>query len=396
MKLIVHKNFNPRVIEGFIKKQIWRDVPSKLFMTTFLDFFDRPLSVWEKAFTNLEISARYALLVFATLGNDVYYDEWQAAYKYFCVKSHEELRLVYEDTSWLTTVKILQDCFVKIEIRSGKKKVTPFNPSIMDFCASYIRENKTTLTILLKSALYTEQLTTLFTDSMNYNEAPGWQVEVSPKLFTLFDEIRQEVRNNIDSMDYPQIKRRNDTTFLLDLLKKFPIYCRTIDRFIENNFNYEELHSDIIPSSKRFDLMRRIDWKIVPINPLNTLYEIAGNEILYPTEWNDYLDTVIDLGLSEFLDSSVIHEMESQLMGEIENIQYPHECEELLDIINQIDKKLTEWDNNDLLDILSETEEKLRNDEEDDDYPDDYDYYERKLENEDSSIHEMFTSLYEE
>lgn len=397
MKLVEHKNFNPRVIEGFIKKQFWMDIQPKEFMTTVLDFFDKPLSVWEKAFTNLDISARYALLVFATFGNGVYFDEWQAAYKHFCEKTHDELHLIYEDVTWLTTVKILQDCFVRIELFLDKKRVSPFNHSIMDFCASHIRENKTTLIFLLKAALYPEQLTTLFTDSMNPNEALGWQVEVPQDLFALFDKTRQALWLNLTKGNYPQIERRNDTKFILDVLEKFPIFCRAHTGYIENNYNFEELNSNVVPLSRRFDLMRRIDWERIPINPEKVLYEIVENEYLDSYEWIDYIDTVKKLGITELLsNSSVLNEMECQLEGEIEQIESSNELDEITEFINQIDEVLPNWNSNDLYSKLADIEEKLQVPEEEVDYPDDREYYNYKPISDYSQLHEMFTSLYED
>lgn len=394
MNIINHRNFNPRVIEGFINKQIWVDLPPEKFMRSILDFFDRPLSVWEKAFTNLDISARYALLVFATFGNGVDYDEWQAAYKYFCEKTHDELHLIYEDVLWLTTVKILQDCFVKIKLRSGEKMVSPFNPSILDFCASYIRENKTTLKYLLMSALYPEQLTTLFTDSMNPNEAPGWQVEIPQDLL---DRTLQGIWTVFDSGYYSQNIRRNHTIFFLELLKKFPVYCRSHESFIETNYNFNELLSDSVFTSDKLELMRNIDWEHAPINAVDVLLAIAENERLDSPEWVDYIDTVKELGLFERLDNSLVFiEMGCQLEEEIENVASSDELEEITDNIIQIYRDLPNWDRDDLFCMLEDKKEELQNTEEEDDYPDDHEYYYYKTNDDNSRIHEMFTSLYED
>ena len=66
-KIINHKNFNPRIIETFIREKVWRDVKPNEFMSTLLSFFDKPTSVWKFAFEKLDRDARYALLVRCTL-----------------------------------------------------------------------------------------------------------------------------------------------------------------------------------------------------------------------------------------------------------------------------------------------------------------------------------------
>ncbi|WP_349946850.1 nSTAND3 domain-containing NTPase, partial [Bacteroides cellulosilyticus] len=52
--IIGHRNFNPRVIETYIDKQLWIQVPVSEFMNRFKEFFSNPHMVWEMAFENLK------------------------------------------------------------------------------------------------------------------------------------------------------------------------------------------------------------------------------------------------------------------------------------------------------------------------------------------------------
>ena len=143
--------------------------------------------------------------------------------------------------------------------------------------------------------------------------------------------------------------------------------------------------------------MRNIDWEHAPINAVDVLLAIAENERLDSPEWVDYIDTVKELGLFERLDNSLVFiEMGCQLEEEIENVASSDELEEITDNIIQIYRDLPNWDRDDLFCMLEDKKEELQNTEEEDDYPDDHEYYYYKTNDDNSRIHEMFTSLYED
>ena len=289
MKLVKHINFNPRIIETFINKQIWQHIAPDNFLATTLDFFNNPLSVWESAFKNMNEFSRYALLVFVTFNNSVQYEVWQDAYIYFCDNTH---KITYDDVLWDNTIKILQDCFIKIEgTESGKKIIKPHNPSIMDFCFSYISNNKVTLSLLKESVLYPEQ-TILFL----YNKEE-WNIEPNELLLNIWNKIVDD--------KFKQIQNTASTKSCIYLLNEYNDFCNTHQCFIEKIYNYEEFFIYNTSVSLKYKMVKLLNWEHTPLKQKDTILRIF-EEGFYNNFHDDvygfeFLDTILELGLLELL-----------------------------------------------------------------------------------------------
>lgn len=98
--IIGHRNFNPRVIETYIDKQLWIQVPVSEFMNRFKEFFSNPHMVWEMAFENLKPESQYALMVLASMGGEVSIESWNKAYSHFGKLTSDQLQLKYDDITW--------------------------------------------------------------------------------------------------------------------------------------------------------------------------------------------------------------------------------------------------------------------------------------------------------
>ena len=92
--ILNHRNFNPRIIETFIREKVWRDVKPGDFMDALINFFDKPISVWRFAFQKLERDARYALLVRCSMPEYVTIDDWKGAFQSFCSGTRSQLGIL--------------------------------------------------------------------------------------------------------------------------------------------------------------------------------------------------------------------------------------------------------------------------------------------------------------
>ena len=163
--IISHQNFNPRVIESIIKEQIWETIDPNEFANKVKEFFDNPISVWQFAFEKLDVETRYTLLVLGTMGSHVRLDDFQEGYRQFCALTSLELGLKYDDVKWRLSLKVLMNCFLKIDNRNGSKLVTMYNPSIADFIVFYLNQNTTTTLQIIRGACFIEQLYNVFSDN---------------------------------------------------------------------------------------------------------------------------------------------------------------------------------------------------------------------------------------
>ena len=161
MTIINHQNFNPRVIESIIKEQIWETIDSNDFANKVKEFFDNPISVWQFAFEKLDVETRYTLLVLGTMGGHVRLDDFQEGYRQFCILTSQEVGLKYDDVKWRQSLKVLMNCFLKIDNRNGIKLVTMYNPSIADFIVFYLNQNTTTALQIIRGACFIERICNL-------------------------------------------------------------------------------------------------------------------------------------------------------------------------------------------------------------------------------------------
>ena len=192
--IINHQNFNPRVIESIIKEQIWESIAPNDFANKVKDFFDNPISVWQFAFEKLEVETRYALLVLGTMGNYVRLDDFQKAYKQFCTLTSQEVGLKYDDVKWRQSLKVLMNCFLKIDNRKDGKLVTMYNPSIADFIVFYLNQNKTTALQIIKGASFIEQLYQVFSDTRDYAMKKNL-VYIGEDLFPVIETMFKRIWN---------------------------------------------------------------------------------------------------------------------------------------------------------------------------------------------------------
>lgn len=376
MKLIEYKFFFPSVIDNYFKQQLWKEDSPDKFMSSILEYFDRPLTVWESIFEKLDDFSRYALLVFATFEGLVYYKEWHTAYKYFCEKTNR----TYEDVLWHKTVRKLQGFIKTGNDYYGEIVIIPSHPSIWDFCTLFISENETTLTLLQTSVLYPEQIKIFFHNKIKC------QVELN--------DILEKIWINLQSETFTPIKNRHNTKFCLYLMNHFFTFCKSHQGFIESIYNFTDMYNDNIPAPIRFELMRTIKWKKSPIKKKEILLNIGANGKLKAFEWEDYVKTTIKLGEASLLkESSVIYNMQKQLNIEIEQLDNLDDCIKLMDSIDCL------YDNVSFIGLRKYVTKKyniLCNEHKVNEIIvfDDLEIPE-ELNEDDISIHEMFTSLYD-
>ena len=167
--ILNHRNFNPRIIETFIREKVWRDVKPGDFMDALINFFDKPISVWRFAFQKLERDARYALLVRCSMPEYVTLDDWKDAFQAFCSGTRSQLGIYCDSQRWKEILKILSNCFIKTDfVRMDPDRrdniVQFFNPSVKDFIVNYIAEDIEIADMIIANVVFMDQLYTIFRD----------------------------------------------------------------------------------------------------------------------------------------------------------------------------------------------------------------------------------------
>lgn len=397
--IINHKNFNPRVIESIIKEQIWETIDANKFASKVEEFFDNPNSVWQFAFEKLDIETRYALLVLGTMENDVRLDDFQEAYKHFCMRMSQEIGLVYDDVKWRQSLKVLTNCFIKIENIKDVCVVKMYNPSIADFIISYLNESKTTTLQMIKGAFFIEQLYEVFTD--NKNPKGKNYVFLDEKSFPLikesFERIWQEMNTcHLKGRFFVDTEKDGftETRIFFDFKKKFPLFCNKKVGFVEKLYNTDELKWQTVKLSQRMGLMKLLDWNLIESSADGYITTIIENEMLNTDEWIEMVETIRSLKADDIIDKYFYKKLDEDLKDEIGCFSDQSECDDEYNKLEALKKLLPDWDWYDIYDEISYAEECIKEKEGNDIESDtDYNMWQAQWDKENAQIDEMFEAL---
>lgn len=402
--IIGHRNFNPRVIEAIINEKIWKDVAPEDFASKIMEFFDYPIKVWEYAFEKMDVATRYALLVLGTMGNRVLLDDFQEAYKTFCKLTHNDVGLLYDDVKWRQSLKILTNCFIKIESKNGKKTVSMYNPSIADFIVYHLTQSRNTVKQLIIGACFIEQLYYLFSDSKEQVSSKH-QILISEDGFCLlndsFDRIWSESKScKLKDAYWNDTVKEGfwDSRILFDFTSKFPAFCKQHEGFLEKLYNSDELTYGFIEMRYRVGLMRRIDWEKMSTKVDEYLNKIVEDETLNSDEWIEIAKVINDLDVRDAVISDYFYsKLDDELDEEIGNFSELSECDDENDKIDTLRKLLPEWRWYHVSDTVDDMEKQIKERDKDDDTNSknniSYDSWFEKEEKEEKEIDEMFSAL---
>jgi deoxyadenosine/deoxycytidine kinase len=398
--IINHQNFNPRVIESIIKEQIWETIAPNDFASKVKEFFDNPISVWQFAFEKLDVETRYALLVLGTMSGYVRLDDFQEAYKQFCLFTFQEVGLKYDDVKWRQSLKVLMNCFVKIENRKNGKLVTMYNPSIADFIVFYLNQNPTTAMQIISGACFIEQLYQVFTDNQDYAERKN-HVYIGENLFpmieTTFKRIWNEKRTcQLKDRIFYDAERDNfvETRILYEFKANFPSFCKHYKGFAEGLYNADELTWQTVRLKDRIGLMNLLDWDYMFRKADGYIPTILENETLDTDEWIELVETVKDLNVEEeVLNDSFYDKLDDDLKSEIIGFSDQGECDEEIRKVESLKELLPNWKWYDVFGEIDNAEKRIKKEEEEGDYDCDYEQWRSQSEKEDAQIDEMFEAL---
>lgn len=398
--IINHKNFNPRVIESIIKEQIWETVDANIFASKVKDFFDNPISVWQFAFEKLDIETRYALLVLGTMGGNVRLDDFQEAYKHFCMHTSNEIRLVYDDVKWRQSLKILTNCFVKIEYRKDMCIVKMYNPSIADFIIFYLNKSKTTALQMINGAFFIEQLYEVFTDNKDVAKGNNYvflDEKYFPHIEESFKRIWKEKNTcHLKEIFFEDIKKDGftETRILYEFKKKFSVFCKNKVGFVEKLYDKDELKWQTVKISQRIGLMKLLDWELIEGSADGYITTIIENETLDTDEWIEVVETIRSIKAENIINDYFYDKLDEDLKYEIGHFSDQSECDDEYKKIDSLKKLLPDWKWYDIYDKISYAEECIKENEENNIESDtEFAAWQAQYEKENAQIDEMFETL---
>ncbi|MDJ0010706.1 hypothetical protein [Rhodococcus erythropolis] len=155
-RIVDHSGYNPRLIEYCTGPSF--DSSSKGYLDRFVDILTHPEELWRNAYERHLIDSQKALLLtLASMPVQASHPDLQAAYLSFCSESH----LHANAASFRSSLEMLEMTFISIAKRGAEVMVSFHSPSVAEFILDQIREDPATLSSLIASVVFFEQLTAL-------------------------------------------------------------------------------------------------------------------------------------------------------------------------------------------------------------------------------------------
>ncbi len=401
LKLINHHNFNPRVIETFIRERIWERVSPKDFVIKLMEFFYRPFSVWEYSFKELNDISKYALFVLATMDPPVRLEDWKSAFDHFCATTRRELNLRCDELHWKESLKILIDCFIRTQKDGDIIAVEFYNPSVKDFICLYLNENRSICYYLLKSCYYIEQIYSIFCDSNQgrllykggYSdiELKREDYDIVCEQFETMHESKRKCKLITSFPALYQLEGYNELMYLDKFRNRFPIICEETPGLIEKHLSRDILIGTMGNFVRKVALLKRVNIEACEFDISDLILHLKEK----PYDCEDYV-ALVELAeqydcLSLLDDENFRRELDENIQSEVESLSSVYSAEELLERTSDLVGMLPNW-SEDYSDSIHEKIDEIKREEDDVDEDAAEEAYYRERYDE-TLIHEMFTSL---
>jgi len=165
LKIINHRNYNPRIIEGMCDWSKCQSIEIKDYYLEFYKNLNNPVRIWDHAF-NKQIAgaSRFLLIALYTLPEEVLLTDLEAAFTNFYNAQARKYRFSRTPGDFKMALKELDGNFVVLDKIHESLVVKFHNPSIRDFLENYLLETPILIEEVFESVIYFEQLQFLLGD----------------------------------------------------------------------------------------------------------------------------------------------------------------------------------------------------------------------------------------
>lgn len=155
MRILRHKNFNPRLVEWLSRYTNLRTVPARAYQSEVLRVLENPEQLWQVAFERqISDSSRSVLLALYSLGGsarlDLLEEAWRALHPYRAKKYNWQTA----PRDWRRSLQELEGGFLAFEMGDASF----VNPSVKDFFDSIVVADVEHIDDILSSACLFEQV----------------------------------------------------------------------------------------------------------------------------------------------------------------------------------------------------------------------------------------------
>jgi hypothetical protein len=402
LKIIDHRNYNPRLIEWMTVKYSLNNPTGKSYFNLFLDLLDNPEKLWHHIYEyQLHYYSKNLLLVLTSLPDKVLISQLKSVFLNYHIAQSNLHKKPIENNDFSNALKELEGTFITSHKSEYYNSVLISfgNPSIRDFMENIIRNNPDTYCEILKSATFFCQIVKL--DSFLNTEIIG------TNLVLYINHIKDTIERCFDSKDFPGEYMMSLSERLVFTINLFLKLGHRDDNFINNLFNKVTSNLRFCDLEDYFKLLGKME----ELNLTHILNEEVLNVISfiilshdYDEELDDYkivkifyekYPALLSHGDLDYIRQKFKDFYKDSISTFINDAEYAEQLEEYKDLLKDVSKffsvKLyTE------IDILESRIRELKNMENsaEDDYDEDFyrdSFYESRVE--ERMISEMFDTI---
>jgi energy-coupling factor transporter ATP-binding protein EcfA2 len=397
MKLIKHPNFNPRIVESFIKQASKETISPNIYFQKVLGYFNNPGSVWEGAYDQLEQTAKEMVLVLATMGSTVMYDDWKRACRWFHEQCHNGESI--DKTTWNHCARSLSDCFITIESGFKGEYVKFYNPSIEGFAVKVISEDIDIQRKLIENSVFAEQIFTIFQDAEQHFK----DIEIKQDLYVDIINAFEELWKNFASCKAFLVNDKLKGTycspypisrveFINDFYHSFRKICRLHPEILTSKVDNDLLHSHYSTAGEVLALLENVELSLLSKTVIDDYFHVLKDKLFTTEECLKFAKSLRNVfaDYSEYADSEEFHETLDTVINQ--DIDNNDNISDIKDDVEEIETTIPSWDS-------SWIDEALANHRSPEDvmYDDDYDYGEGRYggyeKDDDLKIDDLFSTL---
>ncbi|MCB9233367.1 MAG: restriction endonuclease [Bacteroidia bacterium] len=156
--IVDHSSFTPRFIDIFTDSNYLKKVAPEAYEEFIKANLENPYEVWGYAFSEqIGEEERFLLLTLFTFGSKVLMSALETAYIYRLEWEVANHGYTKKDGAFLRALKNLENGFITISEKNGRKLVAFKSPAIEDFLKAYFVENQDVLLSGIESSHFIEQ-----------------------------------------------------------------------------------------------------------------------------------------------------------------------------------------------------------------------------------------------
>jgi len=327
--IINHKNYSPRIIEQLTIKLV--DVPVERYVDEFIESLDKPLGIWNKAFTS-QISEGSKLLLYllmSTSGSITLEN-----YKTLITQSlnNNSTGLSCRIIDLQNYLKELENSFIKISITNKKNHFIDFmNPSIKDFMLTPIQEDKVVILFLIENSIYLNQFayTIRYLAKTLHNDIEVLE-KIDEKMLLIFDNLIMQTRiisNSEYNWSLSDIDKIDSLKFYLSITRNKSVHnyffekFKRIDLKILSYYDERKYFEFYVKFRKELEL----NYRSILLETISNIsyFESVENLIFLKSVDEEIFDEVVDDNLELFNDKvSDSIQREIEIIDSENNLHY--------------------------------------------------------------------------